>query len=1242
MAIQVQCKQCQASLRAPENAMGKRIRCPRCGNIVLVESNEPESASESAKRQAPQKSAVIVVPAKQPPSDANRNSQSIGNESRALQNRHVASNRENKNRNLLIAVMLMFVAILICVAAGAYWLGRSSPDSNTAVAVNDRPAPTTTAVPAVEHVANAPQTGTQTTAQEMTPDAAAPNAGHEPAPPKTEAVPSPAPQVTLPTLPASPVDFEPIQLDEPVTSLTMSEDGLFVMMSHQTAGLVSIFDVIDDKVVHVISTPTPRTLLSRGDQLFVASFDEAKISVYSVVQGWSLQNELQVTKPNIVYMAAACAENFAGEILVTCHGPGGQASYQDTQVYRVDAGRDRCDPISKSPMASVSFDGKNALTQDSFNLSPSGGLSLYSYDEYVAGDAEPVFRGGIQQTPFVYQSYAGSYWLSENMMFGGAPIGLVHENLGSIIIPDAKQKVIYVMDANTLSARRLNSSLSEIGDRPRKIKLPTDQSKLPSRLFHQVERRRHYLLDHPVAATHGNMLALFLLDQTNGAVLRARTAAFADVDRVQSPAPAPSAKKIAPEGRADSKPPLSMPTPEPSRTPAAKTVNLFDAWPNLIAAGKEFTHQFPVEKDKLQIQLIDGPSGMKVNPDGRLSWTPTNKDVGLHELKLRVELPSGPFFERPKVEVASIELAKSVDGDLTKVNQFESFDLDTDHFAVTKGVDQKLLLLQGKTLRILAADGISIERKVELPQRYHDIEERHDDYVAVSSKPPFLDVIDKKTLKIRKHVDLVFPDFKILDVTDLSIHPDLSTSYVCVKNAIELPRYTVLIVDEKSGTARAPGIVGTWSEVSPNGQMLYTGYSDIYEKGVTFHINPGWRLIEIPEYGSVDMLLAWTADDQKPTLNRIVRQAGGNGKGIRLSPDGGRIIYLSHVGTPMHSNNLVGFQTFDFEKNTAHYETKDRASTNEAAFHPTLPWVAMPGTGSVTIFQQDTGALIENRLLATLGGIGPDAIERLFFSPDGRSIVLLRSGGASGRYMQRIPLILNDAEMAAAPRIGKSKPLPQPKQKVVPASKLNSLELKAAKVSATPLEIGRDFMKSVVVVKTSTSSGSGFIVGDSGYVLTCAHVVGNGDQLSVAYHSSDNQDSFTTCTADVIRIDHDKDIALLKFTPKDTLMSVRFCEDQPMESGEPVTVIGNPGAGDAILSHTMTSGIVSNPKRDFDGQIFIQLSAAVNPGNSGGPLFDQHGNVAGLVALKARIEGASFAVPSETLKKFLREAVRTP
>ena len=147
MAIQVQCIQCQASLRAPENAMGKRIRCPRCSNVVLVESNASESTTESNLTTNAQKSAVIVVPAKQPSNDTNENTRSNGTESRALQNRYVVS-KQTTNRNLLIAMMLMFVVILICVASGAYWLGRSSPDSNTIVAANDPATPASVTSPA--------------------------------------------------------------------------------------------------------------------------------------------------------------------------------------------------------------------------------------------------------------------------------------------------------------------------------------------------------------------------------------------------------------------------------------------------------------------------------------------------------------------------------------------------------------------------------------------------------------------------------------------------------------------------------------------------------------------------------------------------------------------------------------------------------------------------------------------------------------------------------------------------------------------------------------------------------------------------------------------------------------------------------------------------------------------------------------------------------------------------------------
>jgi serine protease Do len=90
-----------------------------------------------------------------------------------------------------------------------------------------------------------------------------------------------------------------------------------------------------------------------------------------------------------------------------------------------------------------------------------------------------------------------------------------------------------------------------------------------------------------------------------------------------------------------------------------------------------------------------------------------------------------------------------------------------------------------------------------------------------------------------------------------------------------------------------------------------------------------------------------------------------------------------------------------------------------------------------------------------------------------------------------------------------------------------------------------------------------------------------------------------------------------------------------------VTVIGNPGLGSEILTHTMTTGIVSSPGREIDGLNYIQTSAAVNPGNSGGPLFDSLGRVIGLVVLKAKIEGTAFAVPSKDLREFLEKAAKS-
>jgi serine protease Do len=131
-----------------------------------------------------------------------------------------------------------------------------------------------------------------------------------------------------------------------------------------------------------------------------------------------------------------------------------------------------------------------------------------------------------------------------------------------------------------------------------------------------------------------------------------------------------------------------------------------------------------------------------------------------------------------------------------------------------------------------------------------------------------------------------------------------------------------------------------------------------------------------------------------------------------------------------------------------------------------------------------------------------------------------------------------------------------------------------------------------------------------------------------------------TVSATVIRRDATNDLAMLKVKTPFPTRYVRFETKSKAQMGEAVSIIGNPGLGTKILSHTMTQGIVSNAEREMDGLTYIQTSAAVNPGSSGSPMFNGHGKVIGMVTLKAHIEGVGFAIPYSRIAAFIDECCR--
>ena len=319
------------------------------------------------------------------------------------------------------------------------------------------------------------------------------------------------------------VRFRKVPLIDHVTSMAMSEDGSVLLTLHQSSNQVSVYDVLLSKVVAVFPTPSPRSILIRGDKAYVANGAEPSVRVYSRSKDWQEVARLPISGKNIVHLSAARGPFFDGELLVTCHGDDRNASYRDAAVFRLDSNTRDVSRVAAASVASVSFDGRTVLTQGSFNLSPSGGIGIYDHDEFVFGDANPISKGGMLQTPFLSQVLPGSYWTANTVVFSGTPILPVDADYGRLVVPDLSQRVIYTLHAKSLHALELNTKMTELGSRPVFYPSPFDEFE---RVYHHLYRTRDYLLDHPVAYTHGERTCLFVLCAKGGVVLAAETSAM--------------------------------------------------------------------------------------------------------------------------------------------------------------------------------------------------------------------------------------------------------------------------------------------------------------------------------------------------------------------------------------------------------------------------------------------------------------------------------------------------------------------------------------------------------------------------------------------------------------------------------------------------------------------------------------------------------------------------------------------
>nr|WP_051013538.1 DegQ family serine endoprotease [Pararhodospirillum photometricum] len=170
--------------------------------------------------------------------------------------------------------------------------------------------------------------------------------------------------------------------------------------------------------------------------------------------------------------------------------------------------------------------------------------------------------------------------------------------------------------------------------------------------------------------------------------------------------------------------------------------------------------------------------------------------------------------------------------------------------------------------------------------------------------------------------------------------------------------------------------------------------------------------------------------------------------------------------------------------------------------------------------------------------------------------------------------------------------------------------------------------------RRATSLGSGFIIDPEGYIVTNNHVIKDADEITVILQDN------TALTAKVVGFDEKTDVALLKVETKQPLTAVAWGDADAARVGDWVMAIGNPFG----LGGSVTAGIISAKTRDINAgpyDSFIQTDAAINKGNSGGPLFNIKGEVicinTAIFSPSGGSVGIGFAVPSSLAKQVVAD-----
>lgn len=645
------------------------------------------------------------------------------------------------------------------------------------------------------------------------------------------------------------------------------------------------------------------------------------------------------------------------------------------------------------------------------------------------------------------------------------------------------------------------------------------------------------------------------------------------------------------------------------------------------------------------MRLAQAPAGMTVDKDGLLAWTPPANWASAEKMAIEVGDGVGPVATSTAILLPQPIILAERDTWTSGAAGIAALGGGAQVFADPSS--RQVVIHRGKILTCLDASTLRPAGDREAGDL--NVGELRGDELLVAG-PGVLEAFRLPSLQPAG-------SWKIpaTSVSSIAAHPGKRLCYVAgidPTTTNQVQRHRVLVVNQSTNAVQwLDEAYATHIDLAGDGNKLFAVLSvDITDEQMFIGIYG--QLGTVRRTASATLLARYGLNGSTAKLEELHENLSNWFAHLSVSPDGRLVSPVCgggfRAGTPEQNGNTIpAFSAMAFSKVEAVYRVEK--GQGWMAHHPRAAVVAAGGHDSILLFELASGKPRGEDLFPATSLA---RVHRAWFAAQGNHLIV------HGDHPSHGPVLLTvDPGLAPGERrdsgtgsaVAEAGPADDRKNTGAVAPGTGGFtKVHAARVDRADLEglIGAPNREpqsfrvtaervnpAVVLLASDDGTGTGAFIG-KGYILTCSHVVPAGNQpLRATFKNSAGKER--TLEARVIARHDARDLALLRIGTLDELPRVILARPREIQMGEDVAIIGHPGLGEQILANTMTVGIVSNPQRDLEGLRFIQTSAAVNPGVSGGPMLDECGNVIGVVTLKASIEGVGFAVPLADVRGFL-------